>query len=369
MEKRTPLYDRHVAAGGKMAPFGGFMMPIQYEGQGIIAEHMAVREAAGLFDVSHMGEFLISGPDALANLQRLFPGNFSLMQPGEIRYSLLLNDAGGIVDDLLIFMRAGDCYMLVVNASNIEKDYEWIRNRIEGDCCLSDRSEEMGAVALQGPNAVKALKSLSPEDLPDQYYTFIETSVLNGITCIISRNGYTGEDGFEIYTDSQDIATIWDALLAANEGMSMGLVKPCGLGARDTLRFEASMPLYGHELTDEITPMEAGLRMFVKLDKTEAFIGKAALLAKGELVRKRAGFVLKGRGIAREGALIYQGDKPVGRVTSGTMCPFLQYAAVMGYVDAQVLDDPADLAVDIRGKRIPIEKVRMPFYQRAKYSD
>ena len=272
MELKTPLYDMHVKYKGKIVPFAGYLLPVQYE-KGVIAEHMAVREQCGLFDVSHMGEILLSGPDALKNVNMLLTNDYTVMEDGTARYSPMCNEAGGVVDDLIVYKIKDNSYFIVVNASNKDKDYQWMKDHVSGDVELKDISGQVGQLALQGPKALDVLKKVAdPDAIPDKYYTFKKDCCIDGIPCIISKTGYTGEDGVEIYMAGNDAPRLWELLLEA--GREEGLI-PCGLGARDTLRLEASMPLYGHEMDDTITPKEAGLGIFVKMDK-EDFIGKKA---------------------------------------------------------------------------------------------
>lgn len=359
MEQKTPLYETHVNNEAKMVPFGGFIMPVHYKA-GIIKEHMAVRLAAGLFDVSHMGEFFLTGADALANLQNLLTNDFSKMSPGGIKYSPMCNEKGGVVDDLLVYKREQD-YMLVVNASNRQKDYDWIKSHLAGDVSLTDASDSMALLALQGPAAMQILERLTdPSSIPQKYYTFAAGNSVGNIPALISRTGYTGEDGFEFYIEAGQAAALWELLM--NTGADLNLL-PCGLGARDTLRLEASMPLYGHEMDEEVTPLEAGLGLFVKMDK-ENFIGKQALL-NNPPQRKRVGLNITGRGIAREHSDVYLVDKKVGVTTSGTMCPFVDKAIAMALVDLDAAKVGTSLSIDVRGRRVSAEVVKLPFYKKA----
>ena len=285
MEKKTPLYDCHVAANGKIVPFGGYLLPVQYE-TGVIKEHMAVRTACGLFDVSHMGEIVLTGPDALKNVQMVTTNDCSGMYDGQVRYSPMCNEQGGVVDDILVYKVNDNAYLLVVNASNKDKDAAWISSHLSGDVKFEDISESVAQVALQGPNAVPMLASLvADEQIPKKYYSFVQEADVKGIKCLISRTGYTGELGYELYCAAEDGPKLWDLLLETGKEFDM---IPCGLGARDTLRLEAAMPLYGHEMDDTVTPLETDLGFFVKLDK-EDFIGKDALVAAGEPSRCRVG--------------------------------------------------------------------------------
>ena len=360
MEKQTPLYDRHVALGGKIVPFAGYLLPVQYRA-GVVAEHMAVREKAGLFDVSHMGEVAYSGPDALANLQHLLTNDFSSMQPGQVRYSPMCYPEGGVVDDLIVYKWSEQEYLVVVNAANREKDVAWMRQHLFGDVAFSDLSDEIGQIALQGPMSRKILEPLvPPEQFPPKYYSFVKNVAVGGIPCILSQTGYTGEAGYEFYTKSADIAKLWDLLLDA--GQDFGLI-PCGLGARDTLRLEAGMPLYGHELSADITPLEAGISFAVKLQKANDFIGKEALRTK-PVTRRRVGLNITGRGIARENAPVFLDGKPVGITTSGTHCPFLGRAVAMAMVETEAAAVGSVVEVEVRGRRLSAEIVPLPFYKR-----
>ncbi|NLT57645.1 MAG: glycine cleavage system aminomethyltransferase GcvT [Clostridiales bacterium] len=360
MERKTPLYDRHISAGGKLVPFGGYLLPVQY-GAGIIAEHMAVRERAGLFDVSHMGEVLIEGPDALANLNRLMTNDFTNLRDGGVRYSLMCNEQGGAVDDLIVYRHGPEQYMVVVNASNRGKDVAWMKAHLQGEATLTDISDIVALLALQGPHAADILRALAdPGALPKKAFTFVEELEVGGIPCIVSKTGYTGSDGYELYTDANQAVALWDALLAA--GAPQGLI-PCGLGARDTLRLEAGMPLYGHELGEDITPLEAGLGFAVKLDKPD-FIGRQALLERGEPQRLRAGLRVVGRGIVREQAPVFLEGEPVGITTSGTHCPYVGEALAMALLDRRACAVGQALEAEVRGRRIAVEVVKLPFYQK-----
>jgi len=362
MEKKTPLYDCHVAAGGKIVPFAGYLLPIQY-GSGVIKEHMAVRTQAGLFDVSHMGEVTIKGEDALSNLNHLLTNDFTSLKIGAARYSPMCNENGGVVDDLLVYRTGEQAYLIVVNAANREKDVEFMRANIFGDAQMDDVSDAVAQLALQGPASLDILKKItSEENIPKKYYTFIGEADAAGISCLVSQTGYTGELGFELYCRAQDGPQLWDALLDA--GSEYGLI-PCGLGARDTLRLEAAMPLYGHEMNDDITPLEADLAFAVKMNKDD-FIGKAGILRKGELTKKRVGLKATGRGIIREEQKVYAGDIQVGVTTSGTHCPYLGCAVAMALLDIDYTQTGTALQVDVRGRRVDCEVVPMPFYKREK---
>lgn len=358
MEKKTPLYDRHVSAGGKIVPFAGWLLPVQYSG--VVAEHMAVRTACGLFDVSHMGELILRGPDALKNLNNLLTNDYTDLQLGAARYSLMCYDNGGVVDDLIVYGCGENVYLIVVNASNCEKDAAWISDHLIGDCTMENISDSVAQLALQGPKAEGILAKLC-KDIPTGNYTAVMHGNVDGIECVVSRTGYTGEDGFELYCAAADGPALWDKLMAA--GKDDGLI-PCGLGARDTLRLEASMPLYGHELSAEINPYEAVLGIFVKMDKPE-FISRAALEKAKPISRRRIGLEVTGRGIIREECPVYDGDKQVGVVTSGTHCPFLGKAVGMALVDVACKEPGTKLSVDVRGRRVDVTVIKTPFYKRA----
>ena len=360
-ERRTPLYEVHVSSGAKMVPFAGYTMPVQYTG--VIAEHMAVRTHAGLFDVSHMGEILFEGPAALANIQRLMTNDFSDMQCGRVRYTLMCNDDGGIVDDLVIYKFSDEKYIAVVNASNRAKDFAWIKERVTGDVKVEDMSDGVSQIALQGPASAAILSKLAdPSGLPAKYYTFTDSVNVGGICCLVSQTGYTGEFGYELYLSNEDAPKLWKLLLEA--GSELGVV-PAGLGARDTLRLEAGMPLYGHEMNEIITPFEANLGFVVKMNKDD-FVGKRALESKSEPARRRVGLSMTGRGIARENESIYIGDTQIGRTTSGTHCPYLGRAVAMAMIDTAHTELGTAVEVDVRGRKIAAEVVQLPFYKAEK---
>ena len=277
-------------------------------------------------------------------------------------YSPMCNENGGIIDDLLIYKFSDTLYMAVVNASNREKDAQWIREHLSGDVQFRDCSDEVAQVALQGPLAEKTLLKCTSDAPPTGYYKFVRQMDVAGVSCLVSRTGYTGEDGFELYCAAAQATVLWDALLHA--GAEFGVI-PCGLGARDTLRLEASMPLYGHEMNDEITPVEADLSFFVKMNKPN-FIGKASIEAKGAPKRRRTGLRMTGRGIAREGCKVYHDGQEIGVVTSGTHCPYLGHAAAMALLSTEYTQPGTPVEIDVRGRRIPAETVTLPFYKRAK---
>lgn len=360
MEQKTPLYDRHVSCHGKMVPFAGYLLPVQYE-QGVIAEHLAVRNNCGMFDVSHMGEVICQGPNALSYLNWLLTNDFTNMTDGQARYSLMCNERGGVVDDLIVYKIRDGHYLIVVNAANRKKDYEWMMTHQKRDVELIDISDKAAQIAVQGPKAKDILKKVTEESaLPRKYYHANFHAEIKGIRCIISKTGYTGEDGYELYMDSLDAPALWDLLLEAGAGEGM---IPCGLGARDTLRLEAAMPLYGHEMDEEITPMEAGLGFAVKFGK-EDFVGKPALEACREPSRIRVGLKVTGRGIIREHNDIYVNERIIGQSTSGTHCPYLGYPVAMALVSREYAAPKTIVEADVRGRRVTAEVVPLPFYKR-----
>jgi len=366
--KKTPLYDRHRAAGAKLVEFAGWEMPVQYAG--VIEEHRAVRGAAGLFDVSHMGEVRVVGPGAEAFLQHLTPNDVTQLTPGRAHYSALLTEEGTYVDDLLIYRMAEQEYMVVVNAGNADKDFAWIEHHAaEADGVeVEDISDATALIALQGPKAIEILRPLavpaSGGAIDDIRFYRFDHGTVDGAEAILSRTGYTGEDGFELYLDPADAPRIWDKLLEAGAGA--GLV-PAGLGARDTLRMEAGMALYGHEIDDTINPWEAGLAWTIKLEAGD-FIGRDALVRQKEagVTRKLMGFEVEGRGIAREGHAILDGDRPVGHVTSGTWSPTFEKALGMCYVPVEMAEPGCEIGIEVRKRRLAGKLSKIPFYKRSK---
>jgi len=360
VEMKTTLYDTHVRYGGKMVPFAGYLLPVQYSA-GVIKEHMAVREACGLFDVSHMGEITCTGPDALANLNRILTNDFSGMYDGQARYSPMCYEDGGVVDDLIVYKMKDDDYLIVVNASNKDKDFAWMKEHEQGNAVFTDISGTISQIALQGPRAEAILKKLTDErSMPEKYYSCTPKAKVAGISCIISRTGYTGEDGYELYMAAEKAPAMWEALMEA--GKDMGLI-PCGLGARDTLRLEAGMPLYGHEMDETVNPVETGLGFAVKRAK-EAFIGKEALPKAEELTRKRVGLKVTGRGIIREQAPIYAGETLIGISTSGTHAPYLGYPIAMALLEIPYTKPGTKVEAEVRGRRVEAEVIALPFYKR-----
>ncbi|MGI5888719.1 MAG: glycine cleavage system aminomethyltransferase GcvT [Oscillospiraceae bacterium] len=360
MDRKTPLYDVHVRYGGKIVSFGGYLLPVQYSG--VIQEHMAVRTKAGLFDVSHMGEITCRGEGSLAFLNHVLTNDYSSLVPGGARYSPMCNEHGGTVDDLIVYMKAENDYLIVVNAANREKDYRWMLDHNVPGCTLEDVSDSYAQLAIQGPEAKAVMLEILPEDkLPVKNYTALFGVDIDRIDTIVSKTGYTGERGYELYFPAEHSEKMWELLMSA--GKDHGLI-PCGLGARDTLRLEAAMPLYGHELTEDITPLESDLGRFVKLDKAE-FVGKEALEA-SEPKRGRIGLRVVGRGIPRENMDVYADGKLIGRTTSGTFCPFINRPAAMAILEKEYCEPGKPVEVDIRGRRVQCETEALPFYKRPK---
>lgn len=362
MELKTPLYDTHVRYGGKMVPFAGYILPVQYKSSGVVTEHKAVREKAGMFDVSHMGEILCEGPDALNNLNMMLTNDFTNMVDEQARYSPMCNEHGGTVDDLIVYKMEDNKYFIVVNAANKDKDYAWMCDHQFGDVTFTDVSDQYAQIAVQGPLAKGIVGKLATEgSMPEKYYHARFNAEVAGIPCIVSNTGYTGEEGVEIYLPAAKAEEMWDAIYEA--GKDDGLI-PCGLGARDTLRMEAAMPLYGHEMDDDISPREAGLMFAIKLKKEVDFIGKQPMIDAGIPQIVRVGLKITGRGIAREHQDIYDGDKKIGYTTSGTKCPSFDYPIAMARVPREYKEVGTKVEIDIRGRRVEAEVIELPFYKR-----
>ena len=360
--RKTPLDAVHRESGARMVPFCGWVMPVEYTG--LINEHMGVRNAAGLFDVSHMGEFTLEGPGALAFLQRVTSNNVAKIEDGQAQYSALPMPNGAPVDDIVVFRRDRERYLVVVNAANREKDWAWLTSQGPTDCALTDRSDDYALLALQGPRAQEILQPLTSLDLPAiRYYHFAEAAVA-GYPATVSRTGYTGEDGFEIFVAPQQAESLWRGLMEAGRGL--GLVAT-GLGARDTLRLEARLHLYGNDLDETTTLVEAGLGWIVSLDEAKGdFVGRTVLEQQktGGAPRKLVGFEMVGRGIARHGYPVYLGDELAGSVTSGTYAPFLRKNIGLCYLPAARAAVGAPFQVEIRGHRVAAKVVPTPFYKR-----
>jgi aminomethyltransferase len=355
--KRTPLYDIHVALGAKMVPFAGFEMPVTYPA-GISAEHKAVREAVGIFDVSHMGEFEVTGPDRNAFVQRVTCNDVGTLKPGQAHYSAILTDRGTFVDDCLVY-RFDDRLMLVVNAANLLKDWEHIVAQKGGaNVRLKDASDEVALLAVQGPKAEALLAPLTTLGIAMiPYYQFAEGKVA-GVQCFVSRTGYTGEDGFELYCRAGDAEKLWHALAGS------GRAEPCGLGARDTLRLEAGLPLYGNDIDDTVTPLEAGLSFIVKLDKGAPFTGEAALKKQKleGVTRRLVGFkVTEPKVVGRPGMAVFVDGQAVDVVRSGTVTPTVNAAIGTAYVPKPQAQPGTRLEIDVRGRRVAAEVVKLPF--------
>ena len=368
---RTPLYDWHVAHGGRMVDFAGWEMPVQYSS--IKAEHQTTRRGVGLFDISHMGRLRFFGPEAARFLDATVTRRVTDMRPGQIRYGLVCNDRGGILDDVLVYRLAVDgpidddtpAFQVVVNASNRTKIIDWLQRRLPDFATrLDDVTTETAMIAVQGAKAVRLLEPLVDRDLAAMRYYSGENGRFNGAACFVSRTGYTGEDGCEIICAAGDATAIWESLIAA--GSSYG-IQPAGLGARDTLRLEAAMPLYGHELTEAINPIQAGLSFAVTFGDRE-FVGREALehFAKDASLPVRVGLQLDGKRVPRQGSAVLQGDETIGEVTSGTFSPTFERPIAMAYVQTSAQAVGTRLAVDVRGTAYPAVVVPLPFYERGK---
>lgn len=359
--KRTPLFEIYERFGGKIVEFGGWEMPVQFSN--IIEEHLAVRKAAGIFDVSHMGEISVQGAEAENFVQKLVTNNVKSMADFQVQYNLLCYPNGGVVDDLLVYKYSPTHYMLVINASNIEKDYAWIiENRGDFDVEITNISDDLAQLAVQGPNAEAIMQNLTEYDLAKlKFFYFAEVKV-GGKDLLISRTGYTGEDGFELYLKPGDAVELWQLILS--QGKDQG-IKPIGLGARDTLRFEATLPLYGHEISAEITPLEAGLGFFVKLD-TDDFLGKPALVKQkaAGVPRKLVAFEMIDRGVPRANYQVFQAGEAIGFVTTGSYSPTLDKNIGLAMIKSEFSTLDTELEI-IRGKRsLKAKIIKKPFYKK-----
>ncbi|MFT9849379.1 glycine cleavage system aminomethyltransferase GcvT [Aneurinibacillus sp. REN35] len=361
--QQTPLYPLYAEYGAKTIDFGGWDLPVQFSS--IQKEHEAVRTKAGLFDVSHMGEIEVKGKDALAFIQKITTNDASKLTIGQAQYTIMCYPDGGTIDDLLVYKCGDNEYLLVVNASNIDKDYEWMKKHAEGEMTLRNISDEIALLALQGPLAETVAQKLTDTDVSAiRFFHFEQNVNFSGVAGLVSRTGYTGEDGFEIYIKAEDAPVLWKKILEAG-GED---VLPCGLGARDTLRFEARLPLYGQELSKDISPLEAGLGFAVKVDKPVPFIGQEALKAQKEngIPRKLVGLEMIERGIPRTHYAVYAGDEQVGEVTTGTQSPTLKKSVGLALVKREHSEPGTELDVEIRGKRVKAKVVPTPFYKRPK---
>lgn len=356
MAKKTALYEKHVGLGGKIVEFAGWLLPVQYK-NGIIAEHNAVRQKVGLFDVSHMGEIYISGDNALNALQKLVTNNVATMQTGMCRYSLMLYENGTTVDDLLIYKIDENKYFLVVNAANADKDFKWITENLSSGATAENLSPKISQLALQGPLAASVMQKVCDFSLlPEKNYRFVQRIKVCGVDCLVSTTGYTGERGYELYTADENVISLYDGLLSAGEEFG---IQPVGLGARDTLRFESCMTLYGHELSENYNAAEAGVDFAIK--KGLGFIGEKNLQENPEYIR--IGLKLIDKGIAREHCEIYnERGELVGMTTSAGVCPTVGGAYAMARVKNSSLADK--LFIDVRGRKLATEIVEMPFYKR-----
>jgi aminomethyltransferase len=364
--RKTPLDARHRAANARMVPFGGWELPLEYSG--IADEHMAVRTRAGVFDVSHMGEIEIAGVNALAAVQRITCNDASRLQVGQTQYSGLLTPAGTFIDDLLVYKLGPRHFLLVVNAATTAKDYEWIAGQLAtiGDVAAIDSSKRYALIGLQGPAAAEVLQPLATVDLAEIRYYWFAYGEVAAARALISRTGYTGEDGFELFVPPDSADRVWQAVLES--GRSANVV-PCGLGARDTLRLEAGMRLYGSDIDESTTPLEAGLEKFVSWDKGD-FVGRQALddqRSRG-MARRLVGFEMVDPGIARHGYPVLGEHGAVGAVTSGTQTPFLKKAIGMSYVPVELAAPGTEIRIDIRGRSAAAKVVPLPFYRRKRVS-
>ncbi len=366
--KKTPLNDEHRKLGGKMVDFGGWDMPVQYKA-GVIEEHLRTRTACGLFDVSHMGEIWVEGEDAIKFVNRITTNDVTKLVDGQAHYSALTNEKGGVVDDLLVYRFDEGKLLLVVNAGTTEKDWEWISSHMtDENITLVNASKDYCQIAIQGPNALEIVQKLTEENLSEIKYYHFTVGKFDGVDAIISRTGYTGEDGFEIYADSEKAAELWNKILETGNYGADGGILPCGLAARNTLRLESAMSLYGHELGDDISPLEAGLGWICKLKKDSDFIGRDILVkqkAEG-LERKLVGFEMKDKGIARDEFPVIINDEKLGVVTSGSPAPFLKKNIGLAFVPTEFANVGQEIKIDVRGKLLAAEIVPTPFYKREK---
>jgi aminomethyltransferase len=359
MALRTPLFDRHVGAGARIVEFAGWEMPVQYGG--ILAEHEAVRTRVGLFDVSHMGEVVFRGPRALAALNAVFTNDLGKLQDRQAQYGCLCRDSGGIVDDVIVYRRGAEDFLVCVNAGNRTKDFDWLASHASGADARNE-SDAWAQLAIQGPQAATVLQRATKVNLSAMKPFHFAPGDVAGIPSIVARTGYTGEDGFEVFCPADRGPQLWDALLEAGQPER---IVPCGLGARDSLRLEVAYRLYGQDMNDETTPLEAGLGWVVKLDKGD-FIGRAALVRQKEqgLSRKLVGFVLTDPGIPRHGYPVLQDGRKVGEVTSGTKSPSLGTSIGLAYVPPALAAEGSTFAVEIRGRAAAAKVVKTPFYAR-----
>lgn len=360
MDKKTPLYDRHVSLEAKLEPFAGYIMPMKYTT--VKEEHNTVRKGVGVFDLSHMGEFRVKGKDASRFLDYLLT-NDSDVEPGKAYYSTMCYPDGGIVDDLIVYRISDKEFLMVVNGSNIEKDWAWVNNHTTGyDMTLTNESDDIALVAIQGPDAQKVAGKLTDTDLESIGYYCHASGQFAGKEALIARTGYTGEDGFEIYIESDDAPDVWDAVMKAGEEYK---IKPIGLGARDTLRLEVGYVLYGNDIDHTTTPIEARLGWVVKLKTDKEFIGREVMARqkKEKPARYIVGLEVTGKGFPRHGAELFEGNRKVGIVTSGSLAPALGHGVCLAFVEQGFHKSGTELEAEVRGKRIPVKTVKLPFYK------
>ena len=363
--KKTPFYEKHVALEGKIVDYSGWLLPVQYP-KGLVEEVHDTRKRATIFDVSHMGEVSVKGKDAEAFLQKIAVNDISRLKNNAIMYSPVCYPDGGVVDDILVYRFDEEDFFLVVNAANTDKDYDWFKDNIFGDAELKNLSSDYAQIALQGPNSEAILQQLADAPLAEmRNYHFLPEVKVAGIDCIVSRTGYTGEDGFEVYCKNDGADALWDAVWATGEKYDLN---PAGLGARDVLRLEASMPLYGHELSKELTPLQAGLDRFVALEKKIAFNGQEALKKQQRegMNRKLFGLEMLERGVPREGYPVKVGDQEIGWVSSGSYSPTLDRFIAMAFLDPEVVKQTREVDLMIRNRAYRARITKLPFYRREK---
>jgi len=364
--KKTPFYEKHVAMEGKIIDYNGWLLPVQFK-KGLVEEVHDTRRRATIFDVSHMGEVSVKGKDAEAFLQKILTNDVSKMKDNAIIYSPVCYPDGGVVDDILIYRLNREDFFLVVNAANTDKDFEWFQENVSGDMSLENLSQEYAQVALQGPNSEVILQKLTDTKLSEmKFYHFLPEVKVAGIDCVVSRTGYTGEDGFEIYCKQEGASSLWDSIWEAGRSQDLN---PAGLGARDVLRLEASLPLYGHELSRDITPLQARLNRFVALDKAVSFNGREALQKQHQegISRKLFGLEMLERGVPREGYPVTTGDEQeIGWVSSGSYSPTLDKFIAMAFLDPEAVKQDGEVKVAIRKRSYRAQITKMPFYRREK---